>query len=278
VARRGGRIDALVLRLLDAAATAPARARRARGGALRSLLRARRSFDRAGEAVHLLDRVVPGAGCALARRIPSAAPLALAASSIELLDFGSGGTVYRLETPAGARALKVFRRSLGRPLAEQREIAAYYAERYRTVARWYAGTPGLVTPSAFLILPGPILGRPVAAVVQPLLRGPRRCFFADLDPAAAADLLSHDAALAEQFRGFARATLEQWRSSERCLDLVGRENLMLLEGDGRPRLAIADCGLFELPALRRDAPERLAALGERIGRLESLLAGLSGPG
>ena len=53
---------------------------------------------------------------------------------------------------------------------------------------------------------------------------------------------------------------------------------MLVEDDGRPRLAIVDCGLFELPAVRREAPARYAALGERIGRLESLLARLEGSG
>jgi hypothetical protein len=138
--------------------------------------------------------------------------------------------------------------------------------------------PGLVAPSAFLILPGPLGGRPVAAVVQPLLTGRKRCFFEDLDADAALRLLSEDRALSQQFRGFARVTLECWRKGDRCLDLVGRENLMLLEVEGRERLAIVDCGIFELAAVRREAPDRYAALGERIGRLEALLGRLGAPG
>jgi hypothetical protein len=133
-----------------------------------------------------------------------------------------------------------------------------------------------VAPSAYLILPGPIRGRPVAAVVQPWIAGRRRCFFEDLDPAEASRLLSGDSDLTEQFRVFARVTLECWRRGERCLDLVGRENLMLVEAEGRTRLAIVDCGLFELAAVRREAPARYAALVGRVGRLESLVAGLGG--
>jgi hypothetical protein len=267
----------LWLRLLDAAVTAQARRRRPGMHPARALLAARRGFDRAAATVSLVDRLLPGSAGALARRLTSAAPLALAATAIEPLDFGSGTTVFRLATPAGPRVLKVFRRSLGRPLGEQRAVAAHYAGRHRTVSGWYAEVAGLVAPSAYLILPGPILGRPVAAVVQPFLAGRRRCFFGDLDSAEALGLLSADPALAQQFRGFGRVTLECWRRGERCLDLVGRENLMLVETEGRARLAIVDCGVFELPAVRREAPARYAALGERIAGLESLLARL-GPG
>ncbi len=274
VSRPGRGLGEVWLRCLDAAVTAPARQRRPGARPLHELLRARRSFDRFAAAVNVVDRLLPGSARALARRLASHAPLALAATKVEAIDFGSGGTVFRVETPRGPQALKVFRHSLGRPLAEQRAVAAYYAGRYRTVSGWYAGVAGLVAPSAFLILPGPILGRPVAAAVQPFLEGRKRCFFEDLDLSSALELLSRDSALAEQFQGFARVTLELWRKGGRCLDLVGRENLMLrAERDGQ-RLAIVDCGLFELPALRREAPARYAALAERMGRLEALLAGL----
>ena len=274
MARFGQALDELWLRCLDAAATAPAHRRRPGARPLRDLLVERRSFDRMAAAVNVVDRLLPGTADRLARRLADPAPLALAATGIEVVDFGSGGTVFRLETPAGPHALKVFRRSLGRPLAEQRAVAAYYADRYRTVSAWYAGVRGLVVRSAFLLLPGPILGRPVAAVVQPFLEGPRRCFFEDLDAAATRGLLGSDPCVSEQFRGFAAATLECWRKGERCLDLLGRENLMLLQERGRPRLAVADCGLFELPFVRRQQPARYAALGERIRRLEALLADL----
>ncbi len=270
----GSRLGEFWLRCLDAAITAPARQGRRGARPLQELLHTRRRFDRVAAAVNVVDRILPGTAATLARRLADPAPLALAATAIEVVDFGSGGTVFRVETAVGPHALKVFRRSLGRPLAEQRAVAAYYAERYRTVAGWYAALPGLVTPSAVVILPGPILGRPVAAVVQPFLEGRKLCFFDDLDAASAVALLGSDETLAEQFRAFATITLELWEKGERCLDLVGRENLMLLGSPGRQRLAIVDCGLFELPAERRRAPARYAALGERIRRLDALLAHL----
>jgi len=265
-------LDGLVLRCFDAAVTAAA-PRRLDADApqlLRALLLRGRAFDRIPAALGLLDRASPGAARALSRRLYGLAPLALAASRIDFLDYGSGGTVFLLRTPAGPRVLKVYRRSLGRPHAAQREVARYYAERYRTVAGWYADAEGLVTRSAFAILPGPILGRPVAAVIQPYLEGRKLDFFEDLGEEALLARMRADAALARAFRAFADRTLALFAQRERCLDLVGRENLMLVEHGQRTRLAIADFGVFELPALRAEAPERFATLAERVDRLAAL--------
>jgi hypothetical protein len=270
--------EEVLLRFLDSAATAPAWSRQGGTRPLRALLAGRNRAERVHGGLALLDRMAPGAARALSRRLTRSRQLALAVDGIELLGFGGGATVFRCETPVGPRVLKVFRRSLGRPLDEQRAVAAYYAERHRTVAGWYERVPGLVVPTAFLILPGPFLGRPVAAAVQPLVEGPLRCFFADQDDDTALARLGSDRALALQFQGFARRTLEAYAREGRCLDLVGRENLMLVETGGRARLAIADCGILDAAGLERDAPARAQALAERIGRLESLLGRLGTPG
>jgi hypothetical protein len=261
-----------VVRWFAAAGTAAAPRRLDAGAAhlLRALLLRGRAFDRIPAALGLLDRASPGTARAVSRRLYGLAPLALAASGIEFLDYGSGGTVFLLRTPAGARVLKVYRRSLGRPLAEQREVARYYAERYRTVAGWYAGAGPVVTPSAFAVLPGPILGRTVAAVIQPYVAGRKLDFFEDATEDEMLSRLRADAALARSFRAFADRTLALFAQGERCLDLVGRENLMILEEGAHARLAIVDFGVFELPALRSRAPERWAALAERIDRLGAL--------
>ena len=274
---RSSSFEEILLRFLDSAATAPAWRRQGGTRPLRALLTGRNRLERVHGGLALLDRMAPGAVRAVSRRLARSRRLALAVDAIELLGFGGGATVFRCETPAGPRVLKVFRRSLGRPLAEQRAVAAYYAERYRTVSRWYEPVPGLVVPTAFLILPGPILGRPVAAAVQPLVEGRLRCFFSDQDDDTALAGLRSDRALAAQFQGFARRTLWIYAMERRCLDLVGRENLMLVETDGRARLAIADCGILEVASLERAAPERAEALAQRIGRLESLLGRLGSP-
>ena len=270
-------LEKMLLRCLDLAATAAAWKPHHDVPPLRTLVRGRRASERVHAGFALVDRMAPGAARALSRRVTSPRRLALRASSLELLGFGGGASVFRCDTPAGARVLKVFRRSLGRPLDEQRAVAAYYAERYRTVSRWYADVPGLVVPTAFLVLPGPFLGRPVAAAVQPLVDGATLCFFADQDDAAALARLRADRSLAADFARFATRTLALYAREGRCLDLVGRENLMLVEGpSGAPRLAIADCGILEVARLELAAPERAARLAQRIARLESLLAGLGG--
>ena len=267
-------MEELLLRGLDLAATAVAW--RPEGGVprLRTVWSASRRSERVHAGLALLDRVAPGAARSVSRRIARSAPLALAVDGLELLGFGGGASVFLCETPHGPRVLKVFRRSLGRPLAEQRAVAAYYVGRYRTVLQWYAGVPQLVVPTAFLLLPGPLLGRPVAAAVQPLVDRGVRCFFSDQGDDEALERLRSDRDLALQFRGFAVRTLEAYAKEGRCLDLVGRENLMLIDAEDGPRLAIADFGVLEVARLEMEAPERADALAQRIARLDALLGRL----
>jgi hypothetical protein len=271
-------LEGMLLRCLDLAATAAAWRPHPGVPLVRTLVGGRRASERVHAGFALVDHVAPGAARAISRRIARSQPLALRVDALELLGFGGGASVFRCDTPAGARVLKIFRRSLGRPLPEQRAVAAHYADRYRTVARWYADVPGLVLPTAFLVLPGPFLGRPVAAAVQPLIEGIRLCFFADLDDAAALVRLRADRTLAAHFEVFTARTLEAYAKEGRCLDLVGRENLMLVEVAGRSRLAVADCGILEVARLEVEAPERARQLAERVARLESLLARLGAAG
>jgi len=263
----------MLQRCLDLAATAAAW--KPHGGVplLRTLVGGRRPQERIHAGFALVDRFAPGAARAISRRVTDPRALAMQVGAFDLIGFGGGASVFRCETPAGARVLKIFRRSLGRPLAEQREVAAYYADRYRTVSGWYASLPGLVVPTAFVILPGPFLGRAVAAAVQPLVE-PRICFFADQDDATALARLRSDRALAQRFEAFGARTLEIYAKEGRCLDLVGRENLMLVDVTGRARLAVADCGILEVARLEIETPERARRLAERIARLESILTGL----
>src|SRR5262245_41091369 len=116
--------ERVLLLCLDLAATAAAWKPQHDIPPLRTLVGGGRASERIHAGFALVDRAAPGAARALSRRVASARSLSLRVRSLELLGFGGGASVFRCETPAGTRVLKIFRRSLGRPLAEQHAVAA----------------------------------------------------------------------------------------------------------------------------------------------------------
>ena len=54
------------------------------------------------------------------------------------------------------------------------ELAGEYRKKYETVASCYAGPHEIVAPASFLILQGPLLGRPAVACLQTDIEGERR--------------------------------------------------------------------------------------------------------
>ncbi len=266
----------LLYRSLDAAMTASLRPRRGALRHLKSLLDPRVSnYDRVASLVGLCDAIVPGTAERATRTICRPVKLPLDFERMDLMAYGSGSTVFGLEGPGGRRVLKFYRRSLGRGRASLEELAGWYRGKYETMRAWYAEAPDLVWPSEFLIVPGPIRGRPAVACLQDRLEGPLRDFFQDFTDDELVELFRGDDGLRSRFLVLARRTVEIRRRESLCPDFLGRHNLALAGRGPQRRLILTDYGIFDLRD-RRQSGRAAARLERCVDRLESLLGRVAG--
>ncbi len=263
---------------LDAAMTASLRPKRRFVALAQSVLDPRTSnYDRVASLVNMVDTVVPG----LARRAtslicrPPWPPFS--AERVELLAYGSGATVFLLEGESGRQVLKIYRRSLGVGPARRNELLGSYRQRYETIRSWYAASPDIVWPADFMILPGPILGRPAVACLQTYIEGEKKDALRGLSDNELVTALGASNGLRRQILAFAKQTRRIYRSQGRCADFLGENNLMLVRSGDRWRLHLIDYGVFDTDRMRRTP-----ALSERIegciGRIESLAQKASASG
>lgn len=151
-----------------------------------------------------------------------------------------------------------------------------FRDRYEMVARWYADS-SLVVPTSFVILRGPLLGLPAVACLQPRIAGELADFFAHHSDRQLVNLLRLHPALQAQFCNFVTRTLSVAREQSMCVDLVGRDNLLLVATRDGMRLQLIDFGVFNLHRLQMNAPALYSEAGERLARLARLHAHLVAP-
>ncbi len=259
----------LLYRSLDAALTAELRPRRR---LLDSLLRVAGprtpNYERIGTLVKLT--AVPLTGERMRGLLLRPKRLPVREPRVSLLGFGSGVTVFRVDGNGKARVLKVYRRTLGRDRSGLWQVARRYRARYRQLSSWFGS---LVLPAEFLVLHGPLLARPAVACLQECLQGEL------VDPLALPEdellrRLEAAPALQQQFETFARSCLEL-HARHVFPDLLGRGNVLLVEGERGPCLRLIDYGIFDLR--NSTDPSVLPRVELVVQRLQSLLA-RSGPG
>ncbi len=269
-------LEALRTRLwykaLDAVMTASVRPRRQRGEYLRNILSPRSSnYGRVASLVGLIDTLVPGTGRRASGYLLRPDFMPFSGAGIELMDSGSGSTVFLLQTGGDRSVLKAYRRTLGRGRDSLLELAAIYRKKYQTVSSWYAGKYEIVVPADFLLLQGPMLGLPVVACLQPYIEGETRDVFADFDDDDLVRFMRANHGFKEQFTFFARRTLDVYAKQKSCVDLLGTNNLMVTREGEFWALKLIDYGIFDLEALQDEAPGVFSRLSNLISRLQSLL-------
>ena len=264
------------LSFLDAVETAPLRPEQRFGTLLRSLWRRGSNYDRAGSAVRLVDALIPGAAQRASRllRRTRHLPVRLLGTQddpVEVVGYGAGATVYALGEGPRRRVLKVYRRSLGRDAGTLLDVAAHYRAQHRTIEGWYADLPELLPRTEFLVLHGPLCGLRAACSVQDFLPAPRTDLFEQLS------LGPIPAAAQQEVRRFAERTLELWRDRGQCIDILGRDNVVLCEPG--PRRHLIDSGILRLGPNAPDpgAPDAVRRRVEaRMQELEAFLARTGG--
>ncbi len=259
------------LLLGDSAVTASVRPRQAVKAHLSILLnRKSRSFDKASSVVQLFDRVAPGSAEWVSRTLSSHRRLPFR-GRMGLCGFGTGTTVFILESDQGKKALKILRGSLGLNLEEQLQVAREYRRKYRMIKTQYNRDDPLVVPSSYIVMSSPVLGMRAAAVIQPYIPGPRKDLLQGHSDEELLKLFDASPRLRRQFLGFAGQFVSSCRPNSHCLDVVGEENVLLVEEDGHLQIRIIDTGIFDLDRIRVEARERYARFELCLERIRSLL-------
>lgn len=225
------------------------------------------TYDRTFSAVNLIERILPGIVNRVSRWMYRNNRFPWAPVEIELIAFGTGAAVFKLNWSNGVKVLRIYRRSVGKSAAGLLEIADYYKRNYETVLSWYGS---LVLPMEFLVLPGLPLVGPVAASLQPYVHGPRQDLFDDFSDEELLQLLKADDGLREQFICFAGQTIRQLDEHKMCYDFLGRENILLARHEGRYRLHIVDVGIFRPGHSTNNLSGKVVRIEQRMDRLASL--------
>ncbi|HEX6885087.1 MAG TPA: polysaccharide deacetylase family protein [Planctomycetota bacterium] len=261
----------LRLRALDAALTAGRLPPRGAWSSVTSLLAPRtRRYERLGRAVGLALRVAPGLERALLRALLAPEHLPLPCSSLSLMAFGSGATVFRLQPPRAAPplALKIYRRTLGLPAPELAQAARSYRSRYRQLARTFGD---VLHPGTFLVLRGPLRGAPAVACLQRWIAEPVHDLLA-LDDGSLLEFLRAER-LGARFAAFARSALG-WHAQGSFPDLLGRGNLVAVRQASGTCLRLVDYGILAAPRAPRDRrAEAVAGVARRLATLAHALEG-----
>jgi hypothetical protein len=111
----------------------------------------------------------------------------------------------------------------------------------------------------------------VAISLQPYVQGQKHDLFDGFSDEELLKLFEENPFLREQFIFFAEQTIHQWNGGKECYDLLGHENIVVVEDGGEFRLRIIDVGCFRLDMLGASRVEKMTRLEQRIGRMLSLL-------
>lgn len=228
------------------------------------------SYARTMSTVNLVDRIIPGIASRISRWMLRNSHFPWVPVNIQLIAFGSGAAVFNLNWQSGAKALRIYRKSLGKSASGLLGTAEYYKKNYETVLAWYGGSLDLVLPMDFLVLQGlPLIG-PIAASLQPYIQAEKSDIFEDFTDTDFVKLMEANPFLRDQFLFFVEQTLHQWDEGKICYDFVGRENLLLVKQDGSYRLKIVDVGFFKFDLPEFNHPGKIAQIEQKIQRLKCL--------
>lgn len=227
-------------------------------------------YKRTISMLSLVDSLIPRASDSLSHSMYKNNRFPWRPVENELIAYGSGAAVFEVNWKNSKKVLRIYRKSLGKPLSGLIGIAGYYKRNYEKLIYWYGSSPGLVLPMDFLVFSGLPFAIPVAASLQPYVHGQKQDLFEDLSEDQLLGLLETNDRLREQFIFFARQTLRQWEERKTCFDFLGRENLMLVNQGGDYSLRIVDVGFFELDAIAKEHLDRMPRIEQRMERLVSL--------
>lgn len=233
-----------------------------------------RSHKRARRAIHSFRAFLPDLTGRIRRTLLDPSALPFAGRPVGVLGFGSTATVFLLPLTsmhgeARPAVLKIYRRSLGRPVTVLLQQARARQATHDRASAWYDGS-GIVLPAHHLVVQGPLLRAPAVACVQRYLAGAQTDPFRDLTGEQLIALLREHPGLAGQFRIFAERTLHAADTEDACVDIVGPGNLVIVPERDGPRLLLIDVGVYEFERKRVRSPRAFEVLLRRLAFLRHL--------
>jgi hypothetical protein len=249
----------------DAVLSAPTKGRETtnRSGSL--------AYRRAQSVTDTADRYAPWITAWIRERLIDPSYLPACEEAPRIIGFGSGATVFRLGKLTGDDGpdwvLKIFRRSLGRSGTELRRQLIYRQATYHTVCRWYEGLD-IVPEAHFLLLHGPVLALPAVGCLQPAVSSERFDLVHDLDDSRLLSLASSNQLLRASIIAFFARTLDAATEEDACIDVVGKDNVVLAPHGDSYRLIILDHGIYRFGVKAFRDPEALARTHRRLEELE----------
>src|SRR5687768_14863943 len=234
------------------------------------------TYQRAQRVINAAAATLPRAFARLRELLLDPDRVPFAARLVKPLSAGSGVTVFVMQHASDndAHVLKIYRKSLGRQLNTLLDQAEDRRARYNRLASWYTDC-GVVLPTHFLVLNGPVLGLPSLAYVQPYVTGELIDVFGDVSEPELLQLLLDDRALLGQFSCFVDSTMRVVDKHKACVDLVGRNNLVIMRRNGEQRLVLLDYGILDF-RIKRQERDTLRELRRRLEYLRRLTGRING--
>ena len=220
--------------------------------------------------VNFIDKVIPGITGRVSHWMFRNTYFPWSSVDTQLIAFGTASAVFKVSWKSGVKALRVYKRSLGKSAPGILEAAEYYKQNYKTLLHWYGGPLDLVLPMEFLVLQGlPLLG-PVAVSLQPYVQAEKQDIFEDFSDNDFTKLMKANPFMRAQFLFFAEQTMCQWNERKVCYDFLGRQNLVLVKQAGGYRLKIVDVGFYKFDLPEHNHPEKVAQIEQHVQRLTRL--------
>lgn len=189
----------------------------------------------------------------------------------EKIGFGGVNDVFLLQASGKESPSYVLKVNLGesneRGLKKLLSTAKEQKGEYERIAAAFKDTAGVIPEEYYLIIHGPSMDQPVMATIQPFIGENVRDIFVDFEKDELQDLLQRNKPFSKQLAGFVKVARSDSYLIENELDVLGRNNLAIVEDKGKERLVMLDPH-FRPSKTRR--PEMRSKIEARINYLEKL--------
>lgn len=151
-------------------------------------------------------------------------------------------------------------------------LASEQNAEYEEISELYKELPGFIPWQASLIVESPQTKKPVIATLQEFQGGKMNDLFEDYTYEELLSIFEDDTQLRESFLLFSELTLSHWEEEREIIDLLGKQNLNIVEdGENRKLLFIDPEGIFHEGDRTTDIQDLYA---KRIQYLRELMTDL----